>query len=294
MNVQINQLVKTLLQKESLDLCSVQELEEYADRHPYFGAAQLLLAKKLQAEDQERYVTQLQKTLLFFHNPLWVEKLLDDSGDAEIIRAKTETTEPVPGPETSVPVEPVPPVPGNLEPMPEPIQEQVIETEPAAGADVDEPSKESAPAPFTEEKTTDPLPGIQEIKPAPAADELLFQPYHTVDYFASQGINFKPEDKPADKLGQQLKSFTDWLKAMKKLPAAEINRHLGTATEYQVEELAGVSIEDREVVTETMAEVWEKQGNTQKAIDIYRKLSLLDPPKSSYFAAKIAELQKLN
>jgi hypothetical protein len=39
-----------------------------------------------------------------------------------------------------------------------------------------------------------------------------------------------------------------------------------------------------------MAEVYLKQGLQEKAIDIYRKLSLLDPSRSATFAAKIAEL----
>jgi len=41
-----------------------------------------------------------------------------------------------------------------------------------------------------------------------------------------------------------------------------------------------------------MAEVWIKQGNTAKAEEIYRKLSLLDPLKTAYFAAKIEDLKK--
>ena len=85
MNLQINQLVKSLLQKENLEQCSLQELEQFADRHPYFGAAQLLLTKKLQTENSERYDEQLQKTFLFFNNPLWVQHLLNETGNAEII-----------------------------------------------------------------------------------------------------------------------------------------------------------------------------------------------------------------
>jgi hypothetical protein len=46
MNVQINQLVKSLLHKDSIDQCSLQELEQFADSNPHFGAAQLLLSKK--------------------------------------------------------------------------------------------------------------------------------------------------------------------------------------------------------------------------------------------------------
>src|SRR5690348_5786061 len=79
MNPRIDQLVKTLLQKESITDCSLEELQQFADRHPYFGAAQLLLTKKLQTENAEGYHEQLQKTFLFFHNPLWVEHLLEES-----------------------------------------------------------------------------------------------------------------------------------------------------------------------------------------------------------------------
>lgn len=51
------------------------------------------------------------------------------------------------------------------------------------------------------------------------ASALTFEPYHTVDYFASQGIKFSQEELPKDKLGKQLKSFTQWLKTMKRLPS---------------------------------------------------------------------------
>ena len=85
MNVQINKLVKSLLQKDTLEQCSLQELEQFADRNPYFGAAQLLLTKKLQIDNHDRYEEQLQKTFLFFHNPLWVEQLLNETGNAQVL-----------------------------------------------------------------------------------------------------------------------------------------------------------------------------------------------------------------
>ena len=49
-------------------------------------------------------------------------------------------------------------------------------------------------------------------------------PYHTVDYFASQGIKLVLEKDPKDKLGKQLKSFTQWLKHMKKVGPEDFNR----------------------------------------------------------------------
>ena len=126
----------------------------------------------------------------------------------------------------------------------------------------------------------------------PQTAEISFEPYHTVDYFASQGIRFREEEKPRDKFGQQLKSFTEWLKLLKTAPAAETAVHSTPAAEENVEQLAAHSLADREVVTETMAEVWEKQGKLDKALAIYHKLSLLNPSKSSYFAAKIDQLKQ--
>lgn len=52
------------------------------------------------------------------------------------------------------------------------------------------------------------------------------------------------------------------------------------------------SIEPDDVVTETLAWVYEKQGLNEKAIKIYEKLLLLFPEKSTYFAARIKNLEE--
>jgi hypothetical protein len=80
---------------------------------------------------------------------------------------------------------------------------------------------------------------------------------------------------------------------MKKLPASELGASVSASDEKNVEQMAATSINDREVVTEAMAAVWEKQQNPRRAIEIYQKLSLLNPSKSAYFAAKIEHLKTL-
>lgn len=333
MNIRIDQLVRSLLQKDSLEHCSLPELQQFAGKNPYLGAAQLLLAKKMQAEKPEAFEDQLQKTLLYFHNPAWVEHLLNDTGQAEIIKQKKESpakesTETVPNeppaehwPDDhsvqtesesvaaveSISAEPVAIETVEVEKSPEPIAEAVVtDSIPVTGGPENpepvltqaaEPdnriAKEERPA-ATER---DPLlenPAFQTAANDQGGQDLLFEPYHTVDYFASQGIKFREEEKPKDKFGQQLKSFTEWLKTLKKAPATDVNRQNEPATEDKVVKLAENSIRDEDVYTEAMAEVWEKQGNSVKAIDIYLKLSLLEPAKSTYFAAKIEELKKLN
>jgi hypothetical protein len=119
----------------------------------------------------------------------------------------------------------------------------------------------------------------------------IFQSYHTIDYFASQGIKVSAQVQPQDKLGTQLRSFTEWLKTMKRLPPSKLEDELADSNTSDVEALAAHSIEDKEIVTETMAEVLAKQGKTARALDIYHKLSLLNPAKSAYFADKIGELK---
>jgi len=97
-------------------------------------------------------------------------------------------------------------------------------------------------------------------------------------------------DLSKDKFGQQLRSFTEWLKSMKKIPAPSPDDSGDPVVQEQVIQFAQVSNETKEIITETMAEVWSLQGNRQKAIEIYKKLSLLNPAKSAYFASKIDKL----
>ena len=119
-------------------------------------------------------------------------------------------------------------------------------------------------------------------------DTLSFEPMHLVDYFASQGIKLSGEEL-TDKLGKQLKSFTEWLKTMKKLPANDSSQ--AVMSDVSIQALAEKSNKEDDVITEPMAEVLAKQGKLSKAIELYQKLSLMNPSKSAYFAAKIEQLK---
>ena len=121
--------------------------------------------------------------------------------------------------------------------------------------------------------------------------KITFEPFHTVDYFASQGIKVNQEVRPDDRLGKQMKSFTEWLKTMRKLPEASIEAELNKINDREIESIAAHSLEEKEVVTEAMAEVYAKQGMHAEARAVYEKLSLRIPAKSAYFAAKIEALK---
>lgn len=265
MNPAINTLVKSIFRKDSLDDCSIEELQQITTQYPYFAPSRILLAEKLKTADPPKYKDQLQTLSLYFNNPLWLDYLLNGyKSDIVIEETKIVVIE------KQEPEPPPPPVEiNNIETTTEVLREQQQQEE-----------QSSVPVP-------DPVPEVKK-------DEemiLSFEPYHTVDYFASQGIKLIQEEKPADRFGKQLKSFTEWLKTMKRLPQKEIAKNIDVSSEQNVQKLADTSIKDDNVVTETMAEVWIKQGNKEKAIEVYNKLSLLNPDKSAYFASLAEQLK---
>jgi len=125
-------------------------------------------------------------------------------------------------------------------------------------------------------------------KPVEESHELPIKasPYHTIDYFASQGIRADGQDK----FSTRVRKFTDWLKQMKGANAQPADLGTDAETEHLIETIAQTSNETKDIVTEAMAEVLVKQGKTEKAIQLYKKLSFLNPAKSIYFAAKIEAL----
>jgi hypothetical protein len=121
-------------------------------------------------------------------------------------------------------------------------------------------------------------------------ESMSFEPLHTVDYFLSQGIKINESPIANDKLGNQMKSFTEWLKSMKKIHKEKFIEG-DEQTDKTIQQIAEHSNADAEVVTEAMADVLIKQRKTEKAIEVYEKLSLINPSKSAYFAAKIDRLK---
>ncbi len=77
------------------------------------------------------------------------------------------------------------------------------------------------------------------------AESIVFAPYHMIDYFASQGIKLVLEDQPSDNFGKQLKSFTDWLKVMKKLPPRAVSENTDEKEAERIRHFAAHSIEEQ-------------------------------------------------
>lgn len=271
-----------LFKKNTLQEIPVEALQDLTAEYPYFALGQYLLSSKLQQGDEKAFEKQFQKTLVYFHNPLWLKYQLPGK---QIER------------QTPVLVQDAPVFSANpfLNTETQPVEHDLIEavvlrqeadystpteTSDALEAAVVAPSAEITTVSKDSENQT-----IQRDEP------FIFHAYHTVDYFASQGIKLRAEAPQADKLGKQLKSFTEWLKTMRRLPETSVVEILHKINEGEIAQIAAHSLEEKEVLTEAMAEVLVKQGKLDKARELYGKLSLLNPHKSTYFAAKIEDLK---
>lgn len=123
----------------------------------------------------------------------------------------------------------------------------------------------------------------------------------------------EPEPDLREKSLMVMMSFTDWLnyykiKQLKEKEEAESKKALNAS--WQKEKLAAAVEEDVEdevpeavfkqamasistetgIISESLAKLLAEQGKTDRAIAMYKKLSLRNPEKSSYFARLIEQL----
>jgi len=240
------------------------------------------------------------------------EKVIDIPEESVAIHDSVMEAEPVvdipddmdAGPNSMIEPKPVIKIPDETDVIPDPviISETVIDI-PDATIAIQDPVIEPEPVNDMPDNTDTIPESVMESEIAPMKIELkmpvekanldeamLFEPMHMVDYFASQGIKLTDEVQMADKLGKQLKSFTEWLKTMKKIHVEQV-AETTPETNDSIQILAEGSNMETEVLTESMAEVFIKQGKLGKAGEVYQKLSLLNPAKSAYFAAKLENLK---
>ena len=157
-------------------------------------------------------------------------------------------------------------------------------------------------------------------------EEALIIPMVSFDYFLLKGEKI-PDEMPeeidslkteketeAEKALMVMMSFSDWLLHFKhsgERQQEETKDQKALKTMWQKEKLAAAMEEENEEIpenvfkmavdsitqeegmaSETLADIYIRQGKYDHAIDMYRKLSLLNPQKNTYFARKIEEALK--
>jgi hypothetical protein len=231
--------------------------------------------------------------------------------------ASGETTAPTDEVPVSVPdvlntEAPAAPIGGKEDAIEHPESGEPQEVEPAA-VNQEVPEAVSPPA----QTETDVNAGVEESKPAPPVADKPWRRRH-VDPAAmtvySIEDHFPPAEQPAEHEG--VRDFFSWLRNPHKEtevtiqpsePKEEkddiIRRFLETrpsVSRPKKEFFNPVNMakrseqEDPELVTETLANIYWKQGSTEKAIAMFEKLILKYPGKRPYFAALIQKIRQEN
>jgi len=114
------------------------------------------------------------------------------------------------------------------------------------------------------------------------------------DYFATQGIHLDEIEHPeAKKINLTTNSFSDWLKLMQKIEHTEEVEIAEEKVSHQLNDIHESAIPEMDIQTETMADIYLKQGLKSKAIQIFEKLSLINPSKSAYFTSRINKINTI-
>jgi hypothetical protein len=251
----------TLIKQNTNGLPFMEHLTQIAYSHPYFTPAQFFLLQQMEASHSEYSIQAAKTAVLFnnphwLHFQLQPEKQAADiieNKTAEIVSDEEKKSEEIAIVEENSTLLTVNGVDTTddmafLNTKEDSESERIVE---AATSNTVSDSEVLTPVsnieeeikPVIEEKqppliedTTDPddtdgqeneneplreMPALKIDLNVPVNEALLFEPLHMVDYFRSQGIKLNEEVQPADKLGRQLKSFTEWLKTMKKIHVAD-------------------------------------------------------------------------
>lgn len=320
--------ISLIEQPDSLGKSHIPALKNIAADFPYFQSAQLLLTKALYNEKHYEFEKQLKYASLMLPDRAVFFRYIHNLTEAAV-----QQTVPVEIPEPEIePVAEEQPVEVVEEiTIPEPIipviEEPILEIEPEVIVSVIEDTIE-APSAEMIEIQPEPVekPPVQEAEPTPP-QVVITDPNETHSFAEWLKLQTDPSFKPADSpktpivealpvaeaetkteetpdltmqeqiAGQVERSsnVTEFESILDKFIRENPRITRGKAEFYSPMNMAKQSVEqDEELVSETLANIYYKQGHFKKAIRIYEKLCLLYPHKLPYFADLIQKIKTEN
>lgn len=269
----------------TLNAESLKELEDLLRTFPFCQSAQLLYTFNLFLEKHTGYEAQLKKAAVFASDRKRLKKLiLREEEPAPVTREKEEAA--------------VQPTFSLKEAK---VEEKVAPPESPAEIQETPPPKPDRRIGFTPVS----LPEASPTQDDKVRDRLLEIVHHRLAEIAGekQKIQFKPSVPKRDTEEDRVRHITFSVEPEKALSKEELIEKF-IREEPKISSPRTTTLrpnlvteenhrENDEIVSETLAILYHKQGNTPKAIRVYEKLRLLFPEKSGYFAARIEVLKSI-
>lgn len=307
----------------------IRQLNEYRKKYPYFQGLYVIVAKALQERNHPKTDAFIKKAAIYSANRAHLKSIIEGEGffkaekplvltptstntadkenssstQTERAQKKTENTErpkEVENKQIEVKEEAQknkeelkPEPPSRDTEIPKKEEKKELKSDAQVNSDTKETKPEAEPE-QTFDKENDPV--LDELKATKARIEALLrgelpnqdEPEElTQPEEPQEAIATKPHPLPKKK--NQIEIIEKFIADD---PQIDIKKKALLESAQHQEDLARKSLEGSEsFYTETMAKLLVKQGKVKKGLEIYKKLGLKFPEKSTYFAAQIEKIK---
>ncbi len=285
--------INLIRKPELLDKSSLHELTDLAHQFPYCSTIQSLLAMNLYLENNVLYDSQLRlaASLMYDRNILRhhiskISKINEHLSLPDEYRAAAK-----PSTDTAEEESKTAPSPFDSTPGETPTAETLRTIPPdEANLKQDEPALDTATQQFEEQAVVETDTLLEDAEEA-EKEALKKKSLEELKAIISDRIKLMESSKrsqPAASATQTINKNELIDTFIKNAPTISRSK----AEFFNPVSVAQQSVVDQEnIVSETLANIYIQQGHADKAISVFEKLSLKYPEKSSYFAALIAEIK---